>query len=143
MKTQSIPGIFLLLSAILICNLLFFQSCSPNNDIAPKNTPSTNVVTVKVIDMSDGSGSITSQLIKHFRIVTNDATQQTILDTNIIGNYVYSFASKMPSVSLTATLTSASDFVSAIEVDANGKMEAYHNGSCAGTQYQITDNISF
>ena|GEM_PF-4856290 len=145
MKTKlNIIPCFLFIS-LFAGSSLFFQSCTPNNDITPVNPASAgNTVTVKVKDISQATSNVEGQSnSKHFRIVTNDESQTVLLDTVINGNFTYNFKSSQSALNLTVTLTSGTSFVSALEVDVNGQMHAYHDGSCPGTQYGITDQIVF
>ena len=145
MKTKlNIIPCFLFISFITGSSL-FLQSCSPNNDITPVSPgASGNLITVKVKDISHASRAVEGQSgSKHFRIVTNDETQTVLLDTTITGNFTYNFKSHQSALNITATLTSSSSFISALEVDVNGQMHAYHDGSCPGTEYAISDQIVF
>jgi len=144
MKTLSTPTRIFIFAALLAYYALFFQSCTPSNDVKPVSATPSYLVTVKVTDLSQEGGTIApQQTTKHFVVTTTDATPKTLLETDIVGNYTFNYNSPNPNISIKATLTSSTDFVSSIEVDANGKMHAYHGGSCAGTQYEITDNINF
>ena len=131
------------LCAMLIAGCsLFFQSCTQSNDIQPKSV-SSNTVTVKIKSQYPGTSGNTEQPSKHFRLTSIGAVQKVLLDTNIASNFTYTFKSQQPGLSLIATITAGNPFTSDIEIDVNGTMQAYHGGSCPGTEYDMTDNISF
>ena len=142
-KLNIIPGFLFI--AFLTGSSLFFQSCSPANDIKPVSPgASANLVTLKVKDMSKKQSSmIEGAQTRHLLIVTTGEPQKVLLDTNIHGDFTYNFKSQQTALNITATLTSSSPFISALEVDVNGQMHAYHDGSCPGTEYGITDQIVF
>jgi hypothetical protein len=135
MKHFKIPLTMIVLMALFIGSGAFLQSCSPNNDIQPITYR--QMVTVKVRNV-DGNLSL-----KHLRIVCDPASAGIVLDTNIVGNFTYSFQAKSRDISVTTSLTSNVLFISSLEIDANDKMQAYHNGSCSIHEISITNNMAF
>ena len=127
------------LAAIALSGSLVLSSCSKVNDIPPVSTPVFRV-TVKVIDHA-AAGTVSPA--KHLVITATIESQKILLDTTISGSYNFNFISPKPNVKVEAALTASTDFSSALEIDANGKMMAYHNSSCGDTEYSISDDISF
>jgi hypothetical protein len=115
------------------------QSCQPANDVKPVVASQTNTITVKVRDVNSSTLN-NNQDLKHLIIL---ASGVVVFDKDVTGNFSYSFISSKPDVKVTATLTSNSDFISALEIDANNQMHAYHNGSCSVKEFDISDEVSF
>src|SRR5580700_7110400 len=91
----------------LLFSALTFQSCSPSNDVQPLHLMP-NTITVKVGNMD---APTTLEQSKHLLITSASGANAVILDTMITGNFTYSFVSSQASLSVKATLTSASPFV--------------------------------
>jgi hypothetical protein len=117
--------------ALFLASGAFFQSCSQVENVQPMHK--SNTVTIKVRDQGPGQS-------KHLHVA---AEGQVVLDTDISGDYTYSFPTNMMSITVTASLTSSATFISSLEIDANHSMEAYHAGSCDGRQYEISKLITF
>src|ERR1035441_2165540 len=124
MKTRpNFPTVFLC-GAILAGFSLFFQSCTPSNEVQPISA-SPNTVTVKVKSEYQSSSAGSEQPSRHFRIASTGVNQKVLLDTTIGISFTYSFKSQQSGINLTATITSDAPFIGDIEIDVNGTMQAY------------------
>jgi hypothetical protein len=139
-KTRTIFNQTLFSLTLIAISGLFFQSCSKADEVAPIGAP-TYTITVKIKDK--GTANLQNQAQKHLRIVASNDAQHILLDTMITGSFTYSFNSKTANMNVKATLTSISEFTTSLQIDANGRMHAYHNASCPVTEYEIADDIRF
>jgi hypothetical protein len=139
MKPKLTQSIFLSVM-LFIGSVLVLSSCSPTDDIKPITGAPTNTVTIKIRDMGS---SIINQQPKHLVISSSFESGQVLLDTTITGNFTYNFNTTKASMYVKATLTSSNQFLSSLEIDANGKMQAYHDGSCTVSEFDLSDNLSF
>ncbi len=139
MQNKPIRNSFILFSLLLVACGLISQSCNKVDTIQPVNTMPYRV-TVKITDLNSGSTEGSSQTPLSFRIISTSMPETVILDTTIAGNCAYSF-NCTAGTTIKAALYSVSNFNSTIEIDINGRKDAYHSGSCVGTEYDLTDYI--
>jgi hypothetical protein len=116
----------------LSTSCFWFQSCAPNNDVQPECQY--NTVTIKVHN-NNSSGS------QHLLILGQKGV--VILNSDIRGNYTYSFTTSVTQLTVSAVLSSDVPFTASLEIDANDIMQAYHSGSCDGNSFDISKEVSF
>jgi hypothetical protein len=126
--------VFSALPAVFAVSLL--SSCSQTPCVAPVQ-PAKNMVTIRV---QSNSQQLSTQ---HLRITNSLQPSGVVLEKDITGNFTYTFDAKAPAVTVTATLTSDVPFSSSLAIDANNRLEAYHNSACSGNEIDITKEIDF